>query len=157
MRIKLATGIGGKSPPKIRRENFLSGKGRMSGLNRARRFFEHFMTLEENHDPALAGLYADRARVILSTTSARGVESRQHFSGCQWKWRLSERLGRAGDMGDGNVYSGISYQPLGQRILIRADRYSRLGGYTDHSYYMILQENAEGRLQIVEENSLKIR
>ncbi|RED53848.1 hypothetical protein [Aestuariispira insulae] len=155
MRIKLASRVVNQVAPFGRRDSILAGATRFSLADQAQRFFEKFMVLEECFDPALAALYADEARVILSTTSARGVESRQVFSGCQWKWRLSQRLEQAKALGDGNLYSDISYSLRGNRVHIRADRYSTLGGYTDHGYYMILQETTSGRFLIMEECSLK--
>lgn len=155
MRIKIAGRGGTRSGPPLKRSR-LRETGRLGGrLAEARRVFQSFMALEQSYDPALADLYCDHAKIIISRKTQHGFETRQEFTGRQWKERLISMLPKAQVMEDSSLYSNIEFRMIAAGIKVSAFRYSGLHDYTDHGYYLILAQRGQG-LRIIEESAQNV-
>ena len=150
MRIKIAGKGGIRSGPPLKRSR-LRESGALGGrIAEVRQFFDRFMALEKEYAPELADLYCEHATIIIIRKTQHGFETRQEFTGRQWKERLQSMLPHAAVVNDSSQYSSIEYRMTNRGIRVSAYRFSALHDYTDHGYYMIVAPRGRG-WKIVEE------
>lgn len=115
-------------------------------------FFARYVQLGANFDIAVIDLYADDARITSLRRYPNGREQSMRLDGVKWKSVIAQVMSTARGRGDVSEYSAIQMLEDGDRIKIRANRYSVLKCYTDSRYYMTIAPANDGRWQIVEEH-----
>ncbi|USA47206.1 hypothetical protein NDN11_03530 [Acinetobacter sp. C26M] len=114
-------------------------------------FFNDYITLGENFDPALAGLYSDSAKIHTYRKYPHGLERSMELTGLQWKMLIAKVMPIAKASDDRSKFSNIKITPLTKKYKIKADRYSTKKCYTDKSYYMMIEPKENGDFEIIEE------
>jgi hypothetical protein len=120
---------------------------------RARAFFTQFTELGQAFDPALAGLYADEARIVSVRKYPNGTERTLELNGVEYKALIREVMPIAKARGDTNTYADVFYQREGSRVRIRATRSSALKQYAS-PFSLVVGPDASGRWLIYEERSI---
>jgi hypothetical protein len=103
---------------------------------RARTFFARFVEMSHAFDPAVADFYADEARVVSVRKYPQDAERTLDMRGVQYKPLIRSVMPLAKARGDRNTYTDVLYQRQGERVWIRATRYSALK--KDSSPYALL-------------------
>ncbi|MGR0305825.1 hypothetical protein [Acinetobacter beijerinckii] len=114
-------------------------------------FFNHYITLGDNFDPALADLYSDSAKIQTYRKYPHGLERSMELTGLQWKMLINKLMPIAKANDDRSKFSNIKIIPLDKKYKIKADRYSTQKCYTDNGYYMMVGSKESGELEIIEE------
>ncbi len=114
-------------------------------------FFDQYVELSDAFDPKIADLYSDSAMIRAYRRYPNGLNKEMELSGVQWKSLIGKVMPLAKARGDRNTFTGITISIDGIRAKIKADRYSILKCYTDKGYYMIVEQQSEGKYLIVEE------
>ncbi|MCA9402710.1 MAG: hypothetical protein KC897_02920 [Candidatus Omnitrophica bacterium] len=113
-------------------------------------FFNRFVELEHNFDPAVADLYTDEARIRTLRLQPDGRRNPMEMSGRQMKGLIDKVMPLAEQRGDISTYSDVRYSTEGNRVTIHATRYSAAKCYTDPNYYIVIEDTGAG-YRIVEE------
>ncbi len=116
-----------------------------------KQFFNYYITLSENFDPALADLYSDSAKIQTYRKYPHGLERSMELTGLQWKMLINKLMPIAKASDDRSKFSNIKIIPLDKKYQIKADRYSTQKCYTDKGYYMMIGSKENGALEIIEE------
>jgi hypothetical protein len=114
-------------------------------------FFKRYVALSDAFDTSVAELYLDAAKIHSYRRYPTGLEREFEMPGSQWKTLIVKLMSIAKQRGDTNKFSNMKSYPDGNKIKIKADRYSVLKCYTDHGYYMIIEKNEKNEFRIVEE------
>lgn len=107
-------------------------------------FFQNYVALGHNFDPAVAELYLDDSTVFAYQVTAEGETKQMTIPGKQWKQLIPTIMPRAKTAGDVSQYSNIEIVEVEGRFEITADRYSELKCYTDTDYIMIVAPTESG-------------
>ena len=116
-----------------------------------RHFFDRFVQLSDAFDPAVADLYADSSKIKWLRRYPDGAERVMEMPGSQWRSALTSLMPLAKAKGDRSKYTNVRVEPAGERLRIRADRYSVLKCYSDKNYYMLVDRSSTGTLYVAEE------
>ncbi len=117
----------------------------------AEHFFQKFITLAENFDPAIVNLYSEKAKIRSVRANPHGQVEEMELSGAEWKALVPRVMPMAKSQNDKSTFSNVKISKQGNKFKIKADRYSERKCYTDHGYYLIIEPKASGELQIIEE------
>jgi len=117
----------------------------------AEHFFQHFIALAENFDPAIVDLYSENARIHSARTQGHGQEEIMELNGIEWKALVPQVMPLAKAQNDRSTFSNVKISKQGKGFKIKAERYSERKCYTDHGYYLLIEPSASGALQIIEE------
>lgn len=119
-----------------------------------RTFFEEFVALGHQFDPALIDRYADDAVIRSLRHFGDGTDQTLRIEAEKWKELLRSSLQLAEERGDRSEYTDVTVtlSDAGDRATIRAARYSVIKCFTDRAYYMVVERRDTG-LEIVEEYS----
>jgi hypothetical protein len=117
----------------------------------AEAFFNRFAALGDSYDPTVASLYADDAVIESLRRYPNGTERTIRLTGAEYKRFIRAAMPLARARGDRDTFSGISYEPDGDKIRIRCTRYSELKQYA--SPFELVLTRRGGRWRIVEEYS----
>jgi hypothetical protein len=116
-----------------------------------KQFFNYYITLSENFDPALADLYSDSAKIQTYRKYPHGLERSMALSGLQWKMLINKMMPIAKASNDRSKFSNIKITPIAKKYKIKADRFSTIKCYTDKGYYMVIEPKENGAFEIIEE------
>lgn len=113
-------------------------------------FFEEYQKLQASYDLKIKDLFLDQAKV--STTSyGDETETIYKISGKKLKTRLEDTMKYAQAMSSYDRYSNIQIKQLSNTdYKITADRYSLDTCYTDTSFNMTIQKQADQQFKILE-------
>lgn len=96
----------------------------------ARQLFEQYVALGQAFDPGVADLYADDAVIRNKRTYPTGEVREVTIPAPNYKALLRQAMPFARERGDRSKFSDVSYTPEGERVRIRASRFSELKRYT---------------------------
>jgi len=97
----------------------------------ARAFFERYVRLEHNFDPAQADLYADDAKIVNKRVYPNGKVSSIPIAALRYKNEVIRKgMAEAKAKGDISNYSNETYTLEGNMVRIKATRYSVLMKYS---------------------------
>jgi hypothetical protein len=119
----------------------------------AKDFLARFGELGDAYDPAIADLYTDDAVVKAFRRYPHGLERAVEMPGVAWKEMIQRFMPLAKAQNDRSEFREPEFEVDGDRVRIKADRYSFRKCYLDTGYYMIVQKQPDGSLRIVEEYS----
>ena len=95
-------------------------------------------------------MYSDEASVsILSVLE--GTESTTKMKGKKVKKMIHEQMELVKKADSTNDFSNISVEIEGNKATIKVTRYSSFKCFTDNKYFVVVEEQANGMLQIIEE------
>lgn len=114
-------------------------------------FFNRYITLTTNFDDSVSLLYSDKAKIHTYRRYPNGVERVAEMTGAQWKELLVKVMPLAKQRGDISKYDNVAFSVNGNKIKIKADRYSLLKCYTDKGYYMVIEQDGKKDFKIIEE------
>ena len=115
------------------------------------KFFERYLALDAAYDPAFIELYADETRIRSLRRYPSGQERMLELNGVQWKSALLNALSIAKLRGDRSEYKNPRYELVGEKLRIRADRYSILKCYWDKGFSLTLGRRQNGSFFIEEQ------
>ena len=116
----------------------------------ARRLFEQYLKLSWNYNPEILNLYAKDALIQVTIRPQGGQANVMTFSLNDFKNLVLASIPKAKARGDRNTYSEVVYTPEGNKVRIKAKRYSLLHQYTSpHS--MLVGLDRTGKWVIFEE------
>ncbi|MBT5472616.1 MAG: hypothetical protein HOK41_18585 [Nitrospina sp.] len=113
-------------------------------------FFKKYELLGDTFDLAVADMYSDEANVTVLNI-LKGVESTSRMKGKKVKEMIHEQMELVKKADSTSDYSNISVEVEGNRATIKATRYSTFKCFTDNKYFMVVEKQTDGLLQIVEE------
>jgi ketosteroid isomerase-like protein len=116
----------------------------------AAEFFQKLVAMGKNFDPAIIDLYADEAVVQLTRRDADGRPQTIYLIKERLRELLEVGLPIAKEKNDVSVFSKVTYVPEGDRVRIRANRYSRLKKYSS-PYSLLVGKDSSGMWLIYEE------
>lgn len=116
-------------------------------------FFNKYEALNKAYDSALADLYSDNAKAVITTIEPDGTETKITVPGKKLKSILKDTMDYSRQMGYQDQYSNIAIIPVNDAVKITADRYSLTDCVTDHSFYLLVKKADDGKLYIMEEVS----
>jgi hypothetical protein len=118
----------------------------------ARQLFERYVALGHAYDPSLADLYADDALIRNKRTYPTGEIRELTMPAAKYKALIRSAMPLAKARGDRNTFSDVSYAAEGDRVRIRASRFSELKKYTS-PISLLVGPSANGTWLIYEEVS----
>ncbi len=98
-------------------------------VDAAKQLFEQYVTLGHAFDPGVAELYADDALIRNKRTYPTGEVREMTMPAPNYKAVIRKVMPLAQARGDRSTYSDVSYTPEGDRVRIRASRFSELKSY----------------------------
>ncbi len=113
-------------------------------------FFKKYELLGDTFDLAVADMYSDEARVTVLNV-LKGTEKTTKIKGTRVKEMIREQMDLVKKADSTSDYSEISVEVEGNKATIKATRYSNFKCFTDNKYFMVVEKQADGLLQIVEE------
>jgi hypothetical protein len=117
----------------------------------ARTFLLRYVGLTAASDIAALDIYRDDARVRVAT-AVGGRETQTRFiGGKEWKEQIRAGWFDGTTRLEASTFTGATAAVDGNRLLIRAQRYSRTRCYWDNSYAVAIEPDRVGRFQTVEE------
>ena len=117
----------------------------------ARIYLLRYVGLTSTADVAAVDLYRDDAHVRIATM-VDGRETRASVvDGKRWKQQLRAGWFDGSTRLEASSFEGASVTTEGNRLLIRARRYSHTRCYWDNSYAVAIEPDRAGQLHIVEE------
>lgn len=112
-------------------------------------FLKRMAQLNHDFDTKYVDLYADNAEV--TGHKHESGESRT-LTGAQWRQLMLFGWEKAKKRDDRFTLKNVRFEPVGPRMLVRADRYVLRKCNTDPDYYLVLGRQPDGRILIVEES-----
>ena len=128
---------------------FLSAESDQDKIASAKKLFDAFVTLGDNYDPKVADLYSDKAVVKTNRIYPDGSVKTMTIPSLQWKQLVRQVMPIAKERGDRSTFSKIQFLVEGNRVRIKAIRYSELKEYA--SPYSMLVGTENGKWLIFEE------
>jgi hypothetical protein len=116
-----------------------------------RQFFERYIALDGAFDPEFVTLYSDDTRVRFTRHLPTGQAQEIVVDGAQWKNLLIKLLALAKARNDRSEYRDPRYDREGDKLRIRADRYSLRKCYWDKRFYILLTRRPNGAVYIEEQ------
>lgn len=117
----------------------------------AKEFFDKYFRFSDNSDLSALDRYSDTAKIHTYRRYPHGLVRHAVVSGAQWKQMAIATLPLAQMIDDRSIYSKVAISKHGNGYKIKANRYSTRKCYTDTGYYMIVEPDKLGKLQIIEE------
>ncbi len=117
----------------------------------AQKFFYQYIELSANFDVSVASLYADDAKIHAYRRYPNKLERAMEMTGAQWKKLVKKAMPLAMEKGDISKYKKIKISVDGNKIKIKANRYSVLKCYNDTGYYMVIEKDKNKKFKIIEE------
>jgi predicted DCC family thiol-disulfide oxidoreductase YuxK len=118
----------------------------------AKQLFEQYVALGRAFDPGVADLYADDAVIRNKRTYPTGEVREFALPAPSYKALLREAMPFARERGDRSTFSDVSYKAEGDRVRIRASRFSELKRYTSPISFLV-GPSPSGKWLIYEELS----
>lgn len=118
----------------------------------AKQIFEQYVALEYAYDPSVADLYADDALIKNKRTYPTGEVREITIPAPKYKALILQSMLLARTRGDRSTYSDVSYTPEGERIRIKASRFSELKKYAS-PISLLVGPSPSGKWLIYEELS----
>jgi hypothetical protein len=115
----------------------------------AEAFFKRMGELNHSFDEKYVDLYAPDATV---TGHKHGTDETTVVTGAQWGQLMLFNLPKAKKRDDRSTFSKAHYEPVGDKMKIRAERYVVRKCNTDTDYYLVLGRQPDGHILIVEES-----
>ncbi len=110
---------------------FLIGAPALAQMNGpAETIFARYQTLERSFDPAVADLYCDTALIRNIRTYPNGQQRTLDLPATNYKAAIRAAMPLAKARGDYSTYSGVTFDPDGANVRIRATRYSMIKKYS---------------------------
>ena len=100
------------------------------GIAAAQALFDKYVALEHAYDGAVADLYADTALIVNKRIYPTGEVRELTFPADKYKALVRAAMPLAATRGDRSTYSTVSYTREGQRVRIKATRFSELKKYS---------------------------
>ncbi len=113
-------------------------------------FFKKYELLGNTYDLAVTDMYSDEANVTIFSV-LDGVETTTKMKGKKVKEAIHEQMDLIKKSESTSDYSNISVQIEGNRATIKATRYASFKCFKDNKYFMVIETQKDGTLQIVEE------
>jgi len=113
-------------------------------------FFKKYELLGDTFDHAVADMYSDEAKVSILTV-LEGSESTTKMNGKKVKKMIHDQMELVKKADSTSDFSNISVEIEGNKATIKATRYSTFKCFTDNKYYMVVEKQSDGTLQIIEE------
>ncbi|MEO8249865.1 MAG: hypothetical protein ABI589_10885 [Burkholderiales bacterium] len=117
----------------------------------ARAFLRDYVGLTATSDVAVVSLYRDDARLQISAMAANQEVRTAAVSGRNWKRQLRAGWYDASSQLEASSFRDVAIARQGDRVVIRAKRYSQTRCYWDPNYLVSIEPNAGGVFEIVEE------
>lgn len=117
----------------------------------AKAFLARLAALGDAYDPALADLYADDAAIKAIRRYPGGQERVMELTGIEWKDLIRSAMPLARLQNDRSELREPEFEVEGDRVKVKANRYSFRKCYLDTGYYVILERQSDRSLRIVEE------
>ena len=128
----------------------LAEDGRLAA---AEAFFERYQELLQAFDPEVIDQYSDDARIVNVRRYPGDLPDRTlELTGAQYKDLARGAMPMAKERGDVSRYSELTYSLEGERVRIRATRYSVLKDY-ESPYSALVGPSEKGSWLIFEEHS----
>jgi len=115
-------------------------------------FFKKYESLGQAYDASVSELYSDKAVLRALRKMPDGKNRILQMDGSKWKSAIKDTMEIAKQRGDQSEFSNISVSVDGNKAKISASRYSTIKCFTDNKYYMQVEEQSDGTLQIIEES-----
>lgn len=119
-------------------------------LEEAEVFFQGYVALNNAFDVAVADLYADSARIVVTLVGTDGQTRSMEAAGTQWKTMLINGMSAAKEANDRNTYTDVKYELNGEDVGIYAARYSVLKNYSS-PHALLISKDETGTWHIIEE------
>ena len=114
-------------------------------------FFNRYIALTTNFDDSVSLLYSDKAKIHTYRRYPHGLERVADMTGAQWKELMVKAMSLAKQRGDISEYNNVAFSVNGNKIKIKADKYSLLKCYTEKGYYMVIEQDEKKDFKIIEE------
>ena len=118
----------------------------------AKQFFEQYVALGHAYDAAVADLYADDALIKNRRVYPTGDVRELTMPAESYKTLIRQTMPLAKIRGDRSTYSDVNYTAEGQRVRIKASRFSELKKYKSPITFLV-GPSPNGRWLIYEESS----
>ena len=115
-------------------------------------FFKKYESLGQAYDTSVSELYSDKAVLRALRKMPDGKNRILQMDGSKWKSAIKDTMEIAKQRGDQSEFSNISVSVDGNKAKISASKYSTIKCFTDNKYYMQVEEQSDGTLQIIEES-----
>ena len=113
-------------------------------------FFAKYELLGDTFDHAVADMYSDEAEVSVLRV-LEGTESTTKMNGKKIKKMIHEQMELIKKADSKNDFSNIQVEIEGNKATLKATRYSTFKCFTDNKYFMVVEKQVDGTLQIIEE------
>lgn len=117
----------------------------------ARQFLLRYAGLTAMSDVAALDLYSDDARIRAASYMGERETQSGVMRGTEWKRQLRAGWYDGTSRLEASSFDGASVVNDGERLVIRARRYSQTGCYWDNGYAVAIAPDRNGQYQIVEE------
>jgi ketosteroid isomerase-like protein len=118
----------------------------------AEELFSEYVNREKDFDGSLVDLYADDALIRNTRRYADGTTKILEIPAPEYKALIQKVLPLAQARGDYSTYTNVTYTPEGERIRIKATRYSELKKY-ESPLSLLVGKDASSEWKIYEELS----
>ena len=118
----------------------------------AKQLFGQYVALGHAYDPGVADLYADEAVIRNRRIYPTGDVREMTVPAPKYKTLIRQVMPLAKARGDRSTYSEVSYAAEGERVRIKASRYSELKNYAS-PLVLLVGPSASGKWLIYEELS----
>lgn len=113
-------------------------------------FFKKYEQLGNDYDMAVVDMYSDEANVTIFSV-LDGVETTTKMKGKKVKQMLHEQMDLIKKSEAKSDYSNISLEIEGNKATIKATRYASFKCFKDNKYFVVIETQKDGTMQIVEE------
>jgi len=120
-------------------------------IEKAKELFEKLVILSDSFDSAVADLYSSEAVIRNTRHYAFGQTRVMTMPAQDYKNMIRSTMPIAKLRGDISTFSDVRYYEEGDKIRIRATRYSKLKNYS-FPYSLLVGEDENGNWLIYEEN-----
>jgi hypothetical protein len=114
--------------------------------------FREYVSRSERFDPTVADLYADDAAIRTRRIMPDGTTRDLSLSGAQLKSLIRQVMPLAKERGDRNTFRNVAAKPEGRNVIVTAERYSQLKGYSS-PFALLLSKDRAGNWWISAEVS----
>jgi len=117
----------------------------------AKAFFDRYVALSDNFDPAVTALYSDSAVITSDRRYPHGAQREFSLSGSDFKQMMAVAMPLAKRQGDKSLFDRISISEFPGGARIKARRYSTRKCYYDEGYFMDIAQLDTGEFTIMRE------
>lgn len=122
-----------------------------SAVQDAKAFLQRMSALAQIYSLDVLSLYADEAVIHAKAVDARADAKPLNIKGSHWKSLLREAIEQGVPHIEVSNFHRARVEQIGERLVVRAQRYSTTRCYWDNNYQLVLVRQSAGAFKIVEE------